>query len=328
MSTATDAELAKLGGKINAIIDILSNRQTDSLDGQKIRRFIDNYAFLDAVINNESIDSMIQNISITKDRFDSVSSRLDGILGAAELESTKLAESLGNGSSSIALSAANSAIFQASVFDSNKNMLQHLSDLNVSGKLQDMDSALSEALGLIRSLRDQKTQIDTLFERISENKELIDGQADVNDEQARLIENSQTLVVELEKQIENYSFFAEEFDKIYVTARDFIKIFSSLVDTMNHIKDRDAKVEAMLVSATSSFSEELAAMDDAISKIQYSVEFFASETSQKINDMAMFINEFKAISIELDSFRIETEAVRDDVDSAMARLSVANIEVV
>lgn len=317
---STEAQVLELHGKVNALIDILSNRQSDSLDGLKIQSFIDNYAFIDAIVENDSITSMIENIVIIKSRFESVESRIEGILGAAELESEKLADSLGDGASSLALSSANNALFQSSVYDANKNMLQHLADLDVSGKIQKMDSALSQALGLISNLRDQKSQIDVLFEKIEDNRELIDGQQDTNDQQELLIADSQTLVVELEKQIENYAFFAEEFDKIYVVARDFIEVFDGMLTTMNQIKERDAKVELLLVSATAIYTEEIALMDTQINDIKYTIDNFASMTSQKINDMAMFINEFKAISIELDSFNSRNATVRSGVTTAMANI--------
>lgn len=322
---STEAQVLELHGKVNALIDILSNRQSDSLDGLKIQSFIDNYAFIDAIVENDSITSMIENIVIIKTRFESVESRIEGILGAAELESEKLANSLGDGASSLALSAANNALFQSSVYDANKNMLQHLSDLDVSGKIQKMDSALSQALGLISNLRDQKSQIDTLFDKIQDNRELIDGQQETNDQQELLIADSQTLVVELEKQIENYAFFAEEFDKIYVVARDFIEVFDNMLTTMNQIKERDAKVELLLVSATAIYTEEIALMDTQINDIKYTIDNFASMTSQKINDMAMFINEFKAISIELDSFSSQNATIRSGVTSAMANIDDADM---
>jgi len=320
-----ETEVLEIHGKVNALIDILSNRQSDSLDGHKIQRFINNYAFMDAIVNNESITAMIENIVIIKARFESVEDRIEGILGAAELESEKLASSLGEGASSLALSAANNALFQSSVFDSNKNILQHLADLDVSGKLSRMDSALSQAMGLISNLRDQKAQIDVLFEKIQDNKELIDGQQETNNQQELLISNSQTLVVELEKQIENYAFFAEEFDKIYVVARDFIEVFDEMLTTMRQIKDRDAKVEMLLISATTVYTEEIALMDRQINDISSTIGNFAAETSQKINDMSMFINEFKAISIELDSFSDENEAIQINTASISASLEEADL---
>ncbi len=322
---SADSSLIELQGKVEAIIDILSNRQTDAIDGHKVQQFIDNYAFVNAIIGNESISSMLENVVIVRDKFSNVEARIAGILGAVELESEKLAKSLGEGVNSLALSSANNSLFQASVYDSNKNMLAHLADLDISGKLTSMDSAISQALGLISNLRSQKTQIDTIFDRINENKELIDGQKETNDEQELLIQESKTLVVELEKQIENYAFFAEEFDKIYTVARDFISVFGEMLTSMRQIEERDAQVEKLLILATSVYTEEISMMDEQISSIKYSIDNFAMMTSQKINDMAMFINEFKAISIELDSFHADTELIRDAVSSAGVRLDNADM---
>lgn len=320
-----EKKIMELTGKVEAVVDILSNRQTNDLDGERIKSFINNYAFLNAIIKDENINSMIQNISIVKNKLKKAQDKIEGILGAIDVETEKLAESLAEGASSLALSAANNALFQASVFDANKSMLQHLADLDITGKLQRMDAALSEAIGLIANLRDQRDQINILFQKVQENKELIEGQDEVNKQQQDLINESQTLVVELEKQIENYAFFAEEFDKIYTTAKDFISSFSELLTDMEYIKNRDGKLEQLLSQATSVYTEDIASMDEVIDSIKTTVNNFGMMTAQKIDDMALFINEFKALNVELDAFKDDTSAIRTTVSNAMDRLNSADM---
>lgn len=189
-----EQRILKLEGTSAALVDMISNKQTDSVDGEKLNQFITNYGLIGSIVNNETVDVFLSNITLVEGRFAQVSSRLDGLLAAAEAESDKLVSQLGGGASGLALNVVDSALFRASVGDAYGSMLNHLSELDITGKINSMDSSLSEALGLIDEMKTQKTQIAVLLQKIADNKALLENMEDVNNDQTTLIATSQNLI--------------------------------------------------------------------------------------------------------------------------------------
>ena len=221
--------------------------------------------------------------------------RLDGLLAAAESESDKLVSQLGGGASGLALNMADSALFRASVGDAYKSMMQHLSDLDITGKINQMDSSLSEALALIVDMRSQRSQINVLLQKVADNKALLDNMDDVNNSQSTLINTSQNLIAELSKQIENYAFYAEEFDKVYVTAVNFVGQFSSLVKELERVSSRDDAISNMLRDVISVSAHDFTTMETHVSTMAEAMDRLGTDTAQKINDMLLFVTEYNAI---------------------------------
>ncbi len=290
-----ETRVLKLEGTVSALTDILSGNQVDSIDGERIKRFIDNYGLIGSIVENETVDVFLSNIVIAKSRFDQVSLKVDGLLAAAESESEKLVSQLGGGASGLAINMADSALFRASVGDAYKSMMQHLSDLDITGKINQMDSSLSEALGLIGDMRSQRSQINVLLQKIADNKTLLDNMDDVNNTQTTLISTSQNLIAELSKQIENYAFYAEEFDKVYVSAVNFVGQFSSLVLELERVSARDDAIANMLRDVISVSAHDFTTMEAYISSITETVDRLGTDTAQKINDMLLFVTEYNAI---------------------------------
>ncbi|RLF42141.1 MAG: hypothetical protein DRN17_08075 [Thermoplasmata archaeon] len=292
-----------LEGKLNVIIDMWTGRQTDVVDGEKIQKFIDNYAVVNTIIENDSITELIHNIVSIGGRFNDVSARIDGLLGAIEVESEKLVSNMGDGASGVALNIADMVMFQTSVSDAYKSMLQHLSDIDITGKINSMESALRESMGLIDSMKTQKAEITILLNRIAENKALIDNMADVNVAQTQLIDNTETMIAEMEKQIENYAFYSEEFDKVYTTAITFVSRFGELVRELERVSARDAKLESLMGAVISLTEHDFTEMESITDKMVMSLDAFAASTAQKLNDMLMFVNEYNAIGTALSAIK-------------------------
>ncbi len=290
-----EQRILKLEGTSAALVDMISNKQTDSVDGEKLNQFITNYGLIGSIVNNETVDVFLSNITLVEGRFAQVSSRLDGLLAAAEAESDKLVSQLGGGASGLALNVVDSALFRASVGDAYGSMLNHLSELDITGKINSMDSSLSEALGLIDEMKTQKTQIAVLLQKIADNKALLENMEDVNNDQTTLIATSQNLIAELSKQIENYAFYSEEFDKVYVTAVNFIGQFAGLVAEMSRISERDDAVANMLRDVISVSTHDFTTMEAYISSITTSIDRFGTNTAQKLNDMLLFVTEYNAV---------------------------------
>lgn len=321
----TEQEFIALEGKVEALVDILSGRQTNYADGEQLRRFIDNYAVVEALIENDTISELVDNVTRIKDRFSDVSGRIDGLLGAVEVESDKLVESIGAGSTGVALNVADMVLFQTSVSDSYKTMLAHLSDIDITGKINKMEATLRDALGLIDAMKSQKAEVNILLTKVAENRALISNMEDVNNAQTNLIDNTENLIVEVEKQIENYAFYAEEFDKVYATARTFVSKFSELRDEMERIADRDAKLEAILTSLVALTARDFTDMETMISTISTSIDSLALNTAQKLNDMVLFVDEYNAVGTALSAVRTRFQAVSSTVGDELTILGATEI---
>ncbi|HIP18964.1 MAG TPA: hypothetical protein EYG78_06460 [Sulfurovum sp.] len=320
-----EEELIALQGKVEALIDILSGRQVNHVDGEQIKRFIDNYAVIEALIENDSITDLIENVVRIKDRFQDVSNRVDGLLGAVEVESSKLVSSMGNGASGVALNVADMVLFQTSVSDSYKSLLQHLNDIDITGKVNRMESSLRESLGLIDSMRAQKSEINVLLQKVANNKALIDNMETVNENQTLLIDNAENLIAEMEKQIENYAFYAEEFDVVYSTAVTFVSKFSELVDELERVSARDAKLEEIMSSVISLTAQDFTEMEAMIARITTSVDSLALNTAQKLDGMLTFVNEYNAVGMALSAVKTRMQRIAALVGDELTLLSEAEI---
>ena len=312
--------ILKLEGTVAALTDILSGNQVNSIDGEQIKRFIENYGLIGSIVENETVDVFLSNIVLAKGRFDQVALRLDGLLAAAESESDKLVSQLGSGASGLALNMADSALFRASVGDAYKSMMQHLSDLDITGKINQMDSSLSEALALIGDMRSQRSQINVLLQKIADNKALLDNMDDVNNAQSTLINTSQNLIAELSKQIENYAFYAEEFDKVYVTAVNFVGQFASLVEELARVSARDDAISNMLRDVISVSAHDFTTMETHVSTMSDAMDRLGTETAQKINDMLLFVTEYNAVGTAVHAVSDRFTAVTTEVDAKAVAL--------
>jgi len=306
----TEERLIELEGKVEALVDVLSGRQVDNADGEKIKRFIDNYAVVTGLIENEGIDKFITSLVEVKSRFDQIAGRMDGLLGAIDAESDKLVKGLGGGSSGVALNVADMIMFQVSVADGYKAMLQHLRDIDITGKINTMEASLREALGLINTMRAQKEQINVLLQRVADDETIIEDIKEVNDTQQELIQNTENMIAQVEKEIENYAFYAEEFDKIYTTASNFVARFRDLVAELERVSSRDARLESLMADVMSVTFTSATEFERLTGELSQSINSLAADTAQKLEDMMLFVNEYNAVGLALRGIKDDMVAVK------------------
>jgi len=320
-----DSDFLKLQGKVNALISVLSEKERNYADAEKIKNFIDNYAVLISLIEDNGTLDFIDQVVAEKRRFDEVSSKIDGLLSVIDIESNKIVSQLGGGQSSVALGLADMSMFQASVSDSYSSMVEHLAEIDINGKMNRMESAVSQSLGLVDELRQQKAQLDVVLQKIAENRAILDNMDSVNDEQQRLIEDTENMIAELEKQIENYAFYSEEFDKIYTTAVAFTRSFSSLMSTVTYLSSRDAKLTALMNSVISLSSQDFIEMENIVSGIKTAMSNLAYNTAQKIEDSMMFINEYNAVGLAVESVSNRSKNVLNSCSEELDALTQEGI---
>jgi hypothetical protein len=250
-----------------------------------------------------------------------VSGRIDGLLSSIEVESDKLVSGLAGGSSGVALNVADMVLFQTSVSDAYKNMLGHLSDIDITGKINRMESALGEALGLIETMRAQRNEINILLQKIAENRALLDNMEEVNNDQTSLIDNAQNMIVELEKQIENYAFYSEEFDKVYTTAVTFVSKFSDIVAELERVSKRDANLESLMSDVISLTEQSFVTFEYLNQEMVSSIDRLGLTTAQKIDNMILFVDEYNAVGTALHAVSDRMEAVTSSVGDEITLLS-------
>jgi len=323
-----EEELIALKGKVAALISILTGKQESRVDGEKLQRFIENYAILEAMTGDKTISAFVEQIGIIQDRFSQVSGRVEGLLGATEVETAKLLETLGGDKNDIALNVANSVQFQLTVTDSYKSLLTHLNKLDITGKIQRMEVTLSEGLGLIRSMKGQEQEIAILLQKIAMNKELIDGMDVVNTQQTTLIEHTEDMLVELERQMENYAFYAEEFDKVYSTATKFIAQFSSMSLEMERITKRDSNLEHILSTTLKTVFDDYIKIQNIINSFNEGLSNFGLETAEKLNGINIYVNEYKAISNAIGTVSERCDTAKANIDNLTTELNDLDCEYV
>ena len=299
----SEERIIKLEGRVAALIEMLSGKERDRADAEKVKRFIDNYAVVSGVIENRGVENFITSLVEAKKRFDTLSGKLDGLLGSIDAESDRLVKSLGDGASGVALNIADMIMFQTSVSDGYKSMLEHLRDINITGKINEMEASLREAMGLISDLRSQREQINTILQRIADDETVIKDVQSVNDTQQQLIKNTENMIAEVEKEIENYGFYAEEFDKIYTTASNFVARFRELVSEIDRIATRDTKLESLMADVLSVSFESVEQFEALTTTLSQAIRNLGTDTAQKLEDMTMFINEFNAIGLALGDIK-------------------------
>ena len=321
----TEEQFANLEGKVNALIDMWSGRQVDYVDGERIKKFIDNYSVLSTMIQNDTVDELVHNIMSIGSRFNDVSARIDGLLGSIEVESEKLVSNMGDGASGVALNVADMIMFQTSVSDAYKSMLQHLNDIDITGKINSMESMLRESMGLIDSMKTQKREIAIILQKIAENKALIDNMDDVNRAQTELIDNTETMIAEMEKQIENYAFYSEEFDKVYTTATTFVSRFGEIVREIERVSARDAKLESLMSAVIDLTERDFKDIEELVLTLSTSIESLALNTAQKLDGMLMFVNEYNAVGTAMHAVSDRMQVVSSEIGDNISRMDDAEI---
>jgi hypothetical protein len=148
---------------------------------------------------------------------------------------------------------------------------------------------------------------------------------DVNQAQTLLIDNAENLIVEMEKQIENYAFYSEEFDKVYSTAVTFVSKFSELVSELERVSARDANLESIMASVISLTGQDFIDMENITDKIVVSLDTLALNTAQKINNMMLFVDEYNAVGTALHAVNIRMQAVTSVVGDELTLLNETDI---
>jgi hypothetical protein len=144
---------------------------------------------------------------------------------------------------------------------------------------------------------------------------------EVNNDQTSLIDNAQNMIVELEKQIENYAFYSEEFDKVYTTAVTFVSKFSDIVAELERVSKRDANLESLMSDVISLTEQSFVTFEYLNQEMVSSIDRLGLTTAQKIDNMILFVDEYNAVGTALHAVSDRMEAVTSSVGDEITLLS-------
>jgi chromosome segregation ATPase len=197
----------------------------------------------------------------------------------------------------------------------------YISDLKIDEKIVSLNSNIELAKEMTNSIAQQKDKIDTIIKTIEVQETVIENIEKKNETQDTQISYANDLIVTMEKQIESYAFFAEEFNNIYMVARDFVKNFTKLEREMEHIYKRDNTLLAMIENIVAFIEKDYRKISNTIDHIDNLFETYAKEIISWTTESMMFVNEVKGYNLSLAAYNDKFDDISSMLDNVLNNIS-------
>jgi hypothetical protein len=138
---------------------------------------------------------------------------------------------------------SNFIVFKTEVYDAISRIISFFDSVGFRSKLEEMITATETADTKILEINAALSTISDISEAILLLNQSIEQSQELNAEQQQMIDINSRMVAQVEKQIEDYVFFAEEFDEIYRQARLYVTDVASLT---KRTVEAEAKVDTVL----------------------------------------------------------------------------------
>ena len=301
--------LSIVEGKINALLEMLGNRPELATDAVKIKDFIDKYAVVDALLGSDTIESLLTKIDKLNDSIQEVQKELQVPLTVAKDQSAKIMEFYSDDTAQLALNIVDLKLFKSSSYKSLRDVIDYINSFEIDKKMKNLDSQLALVKDISNKIIQQKDKINSILQKIDIQEELINQIKETNKEQDAQIDYVNNLIVEVEKQIENYAFFADEFNKIYLNAKEFISTFGELKEKLQYVYNRDNIIQKLLEDIIGFMGNDFATINKTIQGLKDSIDSFAKEMLDWLNYSMMFVNETKAYNLSLKAYNEEMDNI-------------------
>lgn len=311
-----------LKGKVDSIVDMITNKPDLPMDAERVKDFLEKYSVIDILLNTDTIETVINKIDELNKNIEVIKKEVEGPLLVAQQQSERIIQSYSQKDVDLSLNIADIKMFKSEIFASFKDFTDYLTKLDISGKMAELNNEKALLKNLRMDIMAQKDKINKLFEQLEKEETLIENIQEVNKQQNFQIDYVTDLIATIEKQIENYAFFANEFNKIYLNAKNFITKFSEALDTLNYIEGRDELLYKIVGEISSVIETDYSVINEETKDLKNKIDAYTQEMLSWLNYSMMFVNEVKAYNLSLsayndtmDSLKQRTDKVITDLDS-------------
>jgi len=325
MSYVTQEQLLALQGKIDALIDMISNRGETSVDALSIKDFIEKFSIVKSLMDTDTVTSMLNTIDELNEKIKDVQEAVNVPLSIANTEANKIMSLYSDDATKLALNIADVKLFKSSSYKSFRDLITYISNLKFDDKINELNSQIAFAKDLSQQILAQKDKIQEIISKLDEQDLLLQQMKDTNTTQDQQIDYVNNLIVEVEKQIENYAFFAEEFNKIYITARDFISVFDELQRKIQYIVDRDDALQKTIESIVGFMGGTFAELSNAADNLAAKIDGYTKDVMSWVNDSLMFVNEVKAYNLSLAGYNTQMESIKNNMDALKSEIDAIEV---
>jgi len=296
-------------GKINALLEMLGNRPELATDAVKIKDFIEKYSVVNTLLASDTIESLLTKVDELNKSIQEVQKELQVPLTVAKEQSAKIMKFYSDDSAQLALNIVDLKLFKSSSYKSLRDVIDYINSFEIDKKMKNLDAQLAIVKDISNKIIQQKDKINSILKRIDAQEELINQIKETNKEQDAQIDYVNNLIVEIEKQIENYAFFADEFNKIYLNAKEFISTFGELKEKLEYIYNRDNIIQKLLEDIIGFMGNDFATINKTIKGLKDSIDSFSKEMLDWLNYSLMFVNEVKAYNLSLGAYNKEMDNI-------------------
>jgi len=305
-------DIRAIEGKINALIEMLSNKTGSNVKALDIKEFIDKYSIVKDILHSNTIESFLETINSLNEEIQEIQEKANIPLAVANRESQKIINAYSNDTTQLALNIADVKLFKNNIYMSFKKMYDYINDINIDKKMSELNTQIAFAKNLSKQIIAQKERIQEVIKKNEQQDQVLEKIKNVNQEQDKQIDYVNDLIVMMEKQIENYSFFAEEFNTIYMTAKDFLKEFAFLEKKIDYIVRRDDALEEVVKSIVGFVGEDYKNLHQVIDVQKNKMDKFMNDIISWTNDSLMFNNEVKAYNLSLSAYNSRMKDISDE----------------
>ena len=309
-----------LKGKVESIIDMISNKPELPMDAERIKNFLEKYSIVEALLTTDTIETVISKIDKLNENMDVIQKEVEGPLLVAQQQSEKIIQAYTQKDVNLSLNVADIKMFKSEIFSTFKDFTEYLNKLDISGKMKELD----DENALLKSLRldiiAQKDQLNNILEQIEKEEELIGNVQETNKQQDFQINYVNNLIATVEKQIENYAFFANEFNKIYLNAKNFITKFSEALETLNEIEQRDTLLFKIVGEIASVIETDYSVINGETRALKSKIDEYTKEMLSWLNYSMMFVNEVKAYNLSLGAYNDKMDVLKQKANSVIIDL--------
>ncbi len=147
----------------------------------------------------------------------------------------------------------------------------------------------------------------------------------MNEKQDEQIEYINDITITLEKEIESYAFFTNEFNKIYLNAKEFMVRFEESLNKLEIIEKRDEALWNVVTKLLNAFIEDYSSIEVAINDMGEKLQSATSEILSWLEYSLMFVNEVKAYNLSLRAYNEEMDKISqrcDNIDKIIQSINV------
>ena len=320
---ATLQDLAQIKAKLNALMDMVTNKPQLSIDSSEIEDFIEKYGIVKEIVGEDTLTAVLNKINELNSNIETIQKETEAPLIVAQQQSQKIIDMYSKDEVSLALNIADIKMFKNEIYASFKNFIDYIDKLNIQHKM----SVLNEQITVVKNMKadmiSQSDKIKNLFSQINEEQELVTTIKEVNKQQDAQIDYLNNLIITIEKQIENYAFFANEFNKIYINAKEFMQRFAESLETLTYIEEKDAILYELVKQISSVLETDFSIVNKEIEELSNRVDNFTNEMLSWLNYSLMFTNEVKAYNLSLSAYNKQM----DDL-TTRAQKVIQNLETI